>query len=188
MSLKKALGIALAGAVVFGSTVVPVFAKPPGAQVFEVYDDTQDGLQVGTDPDTGNVVANANPGGTSRLIIEVHLQKGAPNCTYDVQLVRDSLALNGGLTAIGHSGPIDVLGTLTTNGVGNGNVHFDVDPQTLPDSVDATPGVLDSTVYAHIDVEDPSGTCVEADGTGVANNEYGAAPDPALGTPLTWQE
>lgn len=116
------------------------------------------------------------------------MQKGAPNCTYDVQLVRDVAATNGGLDATGHFGFIDVLGTLTTNKVGNGNAHFDVDPQTLPDSVDATPGVLDSTVYAHIDIEDPSGLCKEADGTSVANNEYGAAPDPALGTPLHWLE
>ena len=37
-------------------------AKPPGAQVFDVYDSTEDGLQVGTDSDIGNVQVVANPG------------------------------------------------------------------------------------------------------------------------------
>lgn len=106
------------------------------------------------------------------------MQKAAPNCTYRVELVRDSAAVNGGLNAAGHSGFIQVLGTLTTNGVGNGNAHFDLDP--------SGDGVADTVVYGHLDFEDPSGTCVEADGTSVAVNEYGAAPDPTLSTPLTW--
>ena len=109
VKLRKALTAAVATAIVFGNLAVPVMAKPPGAQVFEVYDNTNDGLQVGTDPDTGNVQANANPGGQSRLIIEAHLQKAAPNCAYQVQLVRDTAALNGGLDASGHTGSIHVL-------------------------------------------------------------------------------
>ena len=180
LKLKKALTAAVATAIAFGNLAVPAIAKPPGAQVFEVYDDTNDGLLVGTDPDTGNVQANANPGGQSRLIIEAHLQKAAPNCTYNVELVRDSAASNGGLNALGHTGLTFVLGTLTTNGAGNGNAHFDLDP--------STDGVPDTLVYGHLDFEDPSGTCVEADGTSVAFNEYGAAPDPTLGTPFTWME
>lgn len=151
----------------------------PGAQRFELYDNTQDGLQVGTDPDTGNAVVNANPGGSDRLVIELHAQKAAPNCTLSVQLVRGSAATNGGLDATGHSGAIQTLGTLTTNGQGNGNAHFDIQVG------DGTP---DTAVFGHIDLEDLGGACTESDGTSVANNEYGAAPDPALGTPLTWQE
>ena len=157
-----------------------VFAKPPGAQVFEVYDNTNDGLDPATDPDIGNVEANANPGGQARLIIQTHLQKAAPNCTYEIQLVRASAASNGGLDATGHIGSIQVLGTLTTNKVGNGNAHFDIDP--------SGDGTADTLAFGHIDFEEPTGTCVEADGTSVANNEYGAAPDPALATPLTWME
>lgn len=180
INFKKLVAGTALSVVVFGLAVTPAFAKPPGAQVFEVYDNTQDGLQVGTDPDTGNVQANANPGGQARMIVEAHLQKAAPNCTYDVQLVRDSAASNGGLDATGHSGSIQLLGTLTTNGVGNGNAHFDFDP--------SGDGTTDQVAFGHLDFEDPSGTCTEADGTSVANNEYGAAPAPALLTPLTWLE
>lgn len=188
MGVWKVASVVLLTFAVFVMYVTIAYAKPPGAQVFEVYDNTNDGLVVGVDPDTGNVEVTANPGGQSRLIIQTHLQKAAPNCTYNVELVRGTAATNGGLDAAGHTGTIDLLGTLTTNNVGNGNAHFDVDPSTLANSVDTTPGVLDTTVYAHLDFEDPSGTCTEADGTSVAINEYGAAPDPTLGTPLTWME
>jgi hypothetical protein len=160
-----------------GATQVALAA---GAQVFEVYDETQDGLEAATDPDRGNVQAVANPDGQSRLIIETHLQKAAPNCTYTVELVRDSAALNGGLDALGHTGFVQVLGTLTTNGSGNGNAHFDIDP-----SFDGTP---DTAVFGHLDFEEHSGTCVERDGTSVAFNEYGGAPDPTLASPFTWLE
>lgn len=178
INIKKALVGVTSAAVIFGSLAMPAFAKPPGAQVFDIYDNTQDGLVVGTDPDTGNVRFNANPGGANRIIVEAHLQKAAPNCTYDVQLVRDSVASNGGLDAIGHGGFIQVLGTLTTNGVGNGNAHFDLNP--------SGDSAADTVVYGHLDFEDPSGLCVEADGSSVDTNEYGAAPDPTLLTPLTW--
>lgn len=180
INIKKSLVGVTSAAVIFGSLAMPALAKPPGAQVFDIYDNTENGLVVGTDPDTGNVRFNANPGGAHRIIVETHLQKAAPNCTYSVQLVRDSAALNGGLDAAGHSGFIQVLGTLTTNGVGNGNAHFDLAP--------SADGVADTVVYGHLDFEDLSGLCVEADGSSVANNEYGAAPDPTLLTPLTWMD
>jgi hypothetical protein len=183
-----AIAVFVIASLLFASASVgSAFAKPPGAQLFDVHDDTVNGLQAG-DPDIGNVRAVGNPGGQSRLIIEVHMQKAAPNCTYNVELVRGVLGNNGGLSAAGHTGPIDILGTLTTNKVGNGNAHFDIDPQQLPDSIDGTPGVLDTVVYAHLDIEDANGTCIEADGTTVATNEYGAAPLPGLGTPLNWME
>lgn len=178
--MKKLLTSFTVLAFVFALAGSPALAaKPPGSQGFEVYDNTYDGLQAATDPDTGNVQFNANPGGADRIIVEAHLQKAAPNCTYTVQLVRDSAVTNGGLNAAGHTGSIQDLGTLTTNGAGNGNAHFDLDP-----------AVTDGTtqVYGHLDFEDPSGVCKEADGTTVANNEYGAAPDPTLATPLTWFE
>jgi len=152
-------------------------ASAQGAQVFEVYDGTQDGLVVGVDPDIGNVQAVANPGGQARLIIQTHLQKAAPSCTYTVELVRDSAASNGGLSAAGHTGSIQILGTLTTNKVGNGNAHFDVK---------VGDGTLDTDVFGHLDFEAVG--CTESDGTPVSSNEYGAAPDPTLATPLTWKE
>ncbi len=155
-------------------------ASAAGAQLFDVYDETQNGLQVATDPDRGNIRANANPGGAARLIIEAHLQKAAPNCTYTVELVRDSAAVNGGLDGSGHTGSIQVLGTITTNKVGNGNAHFDFDPSGA--------GTASTTAYGHLDFEDYSGTCVEADGSAVGGNEYGAAPDPTLASPFSWLE
>ena len=179
MKLKKILAAGAATAFMFAQTALPVLAKPPGAQVFDAYDNTQDGLVVGEDPDTGNVEVNANPGGSDRLIINVHAQKVAPNCELSVQLIRDSAATNGGLDESGHLGSIQTLGTLTTNNVGNGNAHFDIQ---------VGDGTLDTTMYGHIDLEDVNGTCTEADGSSVANNEYGAAPDPTLDTPLNWME
>ena len=179
MQLKKSIAIGTVSALMLAAVAFPAFAKPPGEQVFEVYDSTQDGLQVSTDPDTGNVEANANPGGSDRLIVNGHIQKAAPNCTLTVELVRGSAATNGGLDGTGHTGAIQVLGTFITNNVGNGNFHFDIQVG------DGTP---DTTVYGHIDLEDYSGSCTEADGTTVAVNEYGAAPDPALGIPLNWME
>ena len=155
-------------------------ASASGAQLFEIYDETQNGLVVATDPDRGNVQANANPGGQARLIIQAHMQKAAPNCTYTVELVRDSAAVNGGLSATGHTGSVQILGTLTTNKVGNGNAHFDFDPSGA--------GIASTIAYGHLDFEDHAGTCVEADGTTVAVNEYGGAPDPLLATPFTWLE
>lgn len=180
MNFKKALVGVTSAAVIIGSLAMPALAKPPGAQVFDIYDNTDNGLVVGIDPDTGNVRFNANPGGANRIIVEAHLQKAAPNCTYTVELVRDTAASNGGLDAAGHAGLIQVLGTLTTNGVGNGNAHFDLDP--------SGDGVADTVVFGHLDFEDLSGLCVEADGTFVVTNEYGAAPDPTLATPLTWKD
>ncbi len=169
----------MTGGLLMAIFTMPAMAKPPGAQVFGLYDNTQDGLQVATDPDTGNVQVNANPGGSNRLVINVHAQKAAPNCELQVQLVRGTEASNGGLDATGHTGGIQTLGTLTTNGGGNGNAHFDIEVG------DGTP---DTAVFGHIDLEDVDGSCTEADGTGVENNEYGAAPDPTLVAPLTWME
>jgi hypothetical protein len=185
--VKKTIA-SLAASALMAANALPAFAAPPGAQVFNVYDNTQDGLVVLDDPDVGNVQVVANPGGQSRLIINIHLQKVAPNCELTVELVRDSQVSNGGLDSSGHTGLVDVLGTITTNRVGNGNVHYDIDPTTLFWSSDVTPGELDTTVYGHLDFEVYSGTCVKSDGTSVGFNEYGAAPDPLLSIPLTWME
>jgi hypothetical protein len=157
-----------------------VKAAPPGAQVFEVYDETNNGLDVSVDPDVGNVEFNANPGGQPRLVIEAHLQKAAPNCEYTVELVVDSEASNGGLDEIGHTGVIRALGVLTTNRAGNGNAHFDYDLSNFGDGT--------TQMWGHLDFEDPTGTCTEADGTTVQFNEYGATFDPLADTPVTWWE
>lgn len=179
---RKALVLVAGVTVLVLATGVAQAGPPPkpNPQQFEVYDNTDNGLQVGVDPDIGNVQAVANPGGKERLIVEIHVQKAAPLCTLTVELVRDTAATNGGLDATGHTGSIQILGTLTTNLVGNGNAHFDIAP--------SGDGSADTATFGHIDLEDPSGTCTESDGTTVVFNEYGAAPDPALGTPFTWFE
>jgi hypothetical protein len=166
-------------AMLMAMVAMPASAQPNGAQVFDVYDNTDDGLVVATDPDMGNVEVVANPGGSDRLIVNVHVQKAAPNCELQVELVRASEGSNGGLDETGHIGFIQTLGTLTTNNAGNGNAHFDIQ---------VGDGTLDTAVFGHVDFEDITATCVEADGTGVDVNEYGAAPDPLADTPLTWME
>lgn len=184
MFTRKLLTFGAGIALVLATTTV-VHAGPPlvptNPQQFEVYDDTQDGLNPATDPDIGNVQAVANPGGKERLIIQVHVQGAAPDCELEVELVRDDEASNGGLDETGHTGSIDVLGTLTTNAVGNGNAHFDIKP--------SGDGKADTQMFGHIDLEAFFlGGCEEDDGTQVDVNEYGAAPDPALDTPFTWFE
>ena len=179
----RLLFVMAGGAVLSLFGMVAANAGPPpktNPQQFDVHDETQDGLQTATDPDIGNVRAVANPGGQDRVIIQVHIQHAAPNCTLSVDLVRDSAATNGGLSAAGHTGFIQPLGTLTTNGQGNGNFHFDGDLNP------ASPGTTQA--YGHIDLENYTSSCTEDDATTVQNNEYGAAPDPALQTPFTWYE
>ena len=63
----------------------------------------------------GFVILNApgQPGNASKLIGEVSLKRGAPNTTYMVQV-----ASNDG------NNNCMPEGTLTTNGVGNGNAHI----------------------------------------------------------------
>lgn len=180
---RKALVLVAGVTVLVLATGVAQAGPPPkpNPQQFEVYDDTSGGLVVGVNPDIGNVQAVANPGGKERLIIEIHVQFAAPTCTLTVELVRSSAATNGGLDGAGHTGSIQILGTLTTNLVGNGNAHFDFAP--------SSDGVADTAAFGHIDLEDNNvAPCTESDGTGVAFNEYGAAPDPTLGTPFTWFE
>ena len=65
----------------------------------------------------GFVMLNApgQPGNASKLIGEVSLKRGAPNTTYTVQV------------SVGNQNCMPE-GTLTTNGVGNGNAHI-ADPK-----------------------------------------------------------
>lgn len=72
----------------------------------------QPGSGAGTN---GFVIFNApgQPGNASKLIGEVSLKQGAPNATYMVQVASDD----------GNNNCMPE-GTLTTNGVGNGNAHI----------------------------------------------------------------
>ena len=111
------------------------------------------------------------------------LKNGAPSCTYNVQLVTTGANPSGGLAPdSGHTGFINVIGTLTTNGNGKGNSGaLTVDTSTLAGTAPSG-----GFTYAHVDIE-ATGSCTEADGTSVANNEYGASAV-AVADRIHWQQ
>lgn len=161
-----------------------------GATKINIYDNTHNGWNVATndpvtlgpDPVIGFVNFHPTTGADPDTIkVVVALKDAAPNCDYDLQLVTNINDPEGGLPADGfHSGFILPIGMMTTNGKGIGNSgSIEVDVSGL--------GAPGSTVYAHVDIEDVDGDCMEADGTPVANNEYGASssvPGPG-GAPAT---
>ena len=61
----------------------------------------------------GSVIFNGSAGSPNNLELTLQLKKVAPNTSYDVWLFLDTYA----------SGQGHVVGTLTTNGVGNGTFH-----------------------------------------------------------------
>jgi len=168
------------GSAVTVSHAAPLMPGEPGQTKVPIYDNTDNGWNVTTnDPVTGGPdpeIGFTNfrptvPGDPEHIIVVVNLQDGAPNCTYTVELVTDGNSPDGGLPPDGnHTGFINVIGELTTNGNGHGNSGaLMVDVTTLSDVAAAG-----QRTYAHVDVEDYNGTCVEADGTSVATNEYGS--------------
>lgn len=166
-------------------------SDPGTERTFNVYDETQDGLQTG-DPVIGTVNATVNPNGEERLIIDVTIAGAAPNCTLTPQLLKMNTPIgNGGLDEEGHdqnAGAIIFNGEgeqQTTNEAGSATFHLDFAP--------SGDGVTDTQRWGHLDFEDGSptggaGNCMEADTTIVVDNEYGAAPDPALNMPFSWLE
>lgn len=159
-----------------------------GQTKVNIYDNTHDGWNVTTgtpDPVIGFV--NFRPtvaGDPSNLKVVVVLKNGAPNCDYNVDLVTSGSNPSGGLAPDGfHTGFINTIGTITTNGQGKGSTgEITVDVSTLF-NVSAS-GLI---TYAHVDLEDHDGDCTESDGTSVANNEYGASgkqPGSALDLPV----
>jgi hypothetical protein len=132
--MNGALAVGGALALLLPASALGASAKQPDVQKFAVYDDTQTGLVAADDPVVGNVIAVANPGGQSRLLLTISLHKAVPNCSMYVELTRDYAETNGGLDANGHVGRIPrlgftkVIGTLETNARGNGVAHVDIDP------------------------------------------------------------
>jgi hypothetical protein len=122
------------------------------------------------------VIYHQNAEGT--LIIQISLKGAVANAVLEVQLVATATDPVAGINPepMGHYGYINVLGTISTNGVGNGNAHFNVDVQSLGG---VFPGV---TNYGHIDIEDDSGTMDPAIlDYGLVNNQYG-------GKTLQWEQ
>ena len=73
-----------------------------------------------TGPAVGAVIFNSSSGDPNNLEMTLQLKKVAPNTSYDVWLFLDTYASGQGV----------VVGTLTTNGVGNGTFH--VNTQVTP--------------------------------------------------------
>lgn len=139
-----------------------------GATKIRMRDQTQNGISP-ADPDIGFVIYHQNGEGT--LILQISLKGAVPNAVLEVQLVVVATNPGGGITPEpgGHSGAINPLGTISTNGVGNGNAHFNVDVNSI---LGVIPGV---TNYGHVDIEDDSGA-VGPYGIlnyGLVNNQYG---------------
>jgi len=189
-------------------TSTPAFASDTPGQAgrtkVNIYDNTDNAWNVTTaDPVTGGadpVIGFVNFRPTiacngdgecdpNHVIVVTSLKNGAPNCMLTVELVTSGNDTGAGLPPDGiHSGTINVIGTIMTNGNGHGNTGaIVVDVTTL-----AGIAASGDTTYAHVDIEDYAGTCVEADGTGVSNNEYGASgqipggPDLGLPSNIHW--
>lgn len=192
--IKKSAALALMGAMSAWAFTVSASDTPgqAGQTKVNIYDNTHNGWNVATnDPDTGGADAAIGfvnfhptvPGQPNQVMFVVAGESLAPNCTFDVQLVLLGSDPDSGLAPDGtHTGFINIIGTLTTNKHGKGNTGaIKVDVTTLVGSA-----ISGGTTYAHVDLEDPSGECREADGTAVVNNEYGASgemPGQGLGLP-----
>lgn len=175
------------------ATLALALLTPPGGATdsglggtkINIYDNTHDtwNVNVGTpDPTLGFV--NFLPPTASdpnTLTLVVALKKAAPNCTLRIEIVTDGTDPAGGLGADSiHTGWITSVGSITTNGAGNGNTGaFTVDVRTIGGTV---PGVVN---YAHVDLEDDLRLCKESDGTGVSFNEYGASSSVTLSSGAT---
>lgn len=184
LGLLLGLGPSLAGA----THSSPASA---GQTKISVFDETYDGWDVhSSTPDPVIGFVNFRPptaGDLNHLILVVALERAAPSCDYGIELVLWGTTLSGGLAADDfHHGRINRVGSMDTNAAGRGNSGaIRVDVTTL---LDALPGVVN---YAHVDIEDYDGDCVEADGTPVLNNEYAGADSTQLapgvfGTRLHW--
>jgi hypothetical protein len=147
-----------------------------GMTKVNIYDNTNDGWNVTVgDPDPVIGFVNfrpTTPDDPSVIVVTVSLKDAAPSCDYEVQLVTTGSDETGGLAPDGsHTGIINTIGTIETNKQGIGNTGaIVVDVNTLIGTATST-----NITYAHVDLEDFDGDCTEADGTGVANNEYGAS-------------
>lgn len=149
-----------------------------------VYDNTQNGWNVTTDdPGTGGpdpVIGFVNfrptvPGDPTHIKFVVILQDAAPNCGYSFQLIPQVFDPSAGLAPDGtRTGSGTAwLGDIWTNKKGHASATFVADATLLPGT--APSGQI---TYAHIDIEDVDGDCVEKDGTSVEENEYGASGKP----------
>lgn len=174
-----------------GTAVVSANHATPGnagMTKYNIYDNTNDGWNVTVgDPDPVIGFVNFRPtvaGDPNNVKVVVSLKDGAPNCDYNVDLVTSSNNDVAGLAPDGlHFGTPNTIGTISTNGQGKGNTG-DI---TVDISAIASVAASGDVTYAHIDIEDVDGDCIESDGTAVVNNEYGASgkqPGSALDLPV----
>lgn len=149
------------------------------AAVVNLYDDTENSWNFLTfDPVTGGPDSVIGAVGfrppsplDPNVVIAVYINGAAANCTLTVELVTAANDFRAGLPPDGnHFGIINVIGTLKTNPAGSASGSFVIDVRKL-----ANVATVGQTTYAHIDLEDYSGTCMDPDGTQVNTNEYGAS-------------
>ena len=179
------IGIATAFALAFLALPGQATDLGNGMSKMNIYDETYDVWNVHTgtpDPVIGFVnflaPSAADP---NNLTLVVALKKAAPNCTLTIEVVTDGTDPDGGLGADSfNTGWITVVGTITTNGAGNGNTGaFTVDVRTIFGTV------AGEVNYAHIDLEPYNVQCMEKDGTAVWGNEYGASSSVMLASGAT---
>jgi len=171
---------------------VYLVAYPHFARSVNAYDNTHNGWNVltpdpvtrGPDPVLGTVKFRPTvPADPNNILLEISIANAAPDCTLTVELVTTGTDSNAGLAPDGnHAGIINRVGSLTTNSSGSGTAALIVDVRRLANVAPAG-----RVTYAHLDLEDYSGTCTEPDGSRVEINEYGASgkpPQSALPLPV----
>jgi hypothetical protein len=171
------------GVAVWAAQVVPGAgeAAHKGQTKVFIYDNTHNNWNVTTnDPVTGGpdpIIGFVNyrpttPDDPTHIILNVVLKNAAPNCAYSVQLIPQVFDPTAGLPPDGgrHGSSTAIMGDIATNKKGKGTAQFVADATLLEGT--APSGQF---TYAHIDIEDVDQDCVEADGTNVEENEYGAS-------------
>ena len=142
----------------------------------ELLSNTQNGYNLGTDPDVGWVSYRLpTPGDPTHIMINVKIHKGIPNSgPLDIELVTKGTDTGGGLPpdgSAGHTGYINIIGTISTNGAGEGQSgDIMVDVTTL-----GSVAPSGQVTYAHVDIEDNTFPYV------IGNNNYAA-------TLLSWTQ
>jgi hypothetical protein len=126
LSLTLALTLSAVGA---GSALAEL---PEGAQTAPLYGpfSSSGGIFCDTGalptPETFGFVVLNTPGGDTTLTGEVALKHAAPNTTYVVEIIGAEVAPPHGCVT-----NFPLIGDITTNKNGNGNLHFTTDRRTV---------------------------------------------------------
>lgn len=149
------------------------WVPPPQIQIIPLLDNTQDGYNLGVDPQVGIVGYKTCSADPTHIVVQVKMLGAVPNSgELNIQLVTAGNDPGCGLHpdgSSGHYGDINDIGTISTNKWGVGySAQIKVDVTSLENV--APSGAM---TYAHVDVEDYTPPYV------LDMNQYGA-------TPLMW--